>query len=96
MDKQCAFEDECKLSNNCDKDGVACFIYDLFIERNNTEHLNNILIKCIDNVKLVANKNARLSSGAGPQSMNVMIASDARACVGKEILNVIKDCLNEQ
>lgn len=95
MDKQCAFEGECKLSNDCSKDGVACFIRDLFIERNKAEHLNNVLIKCIDNVKLVANKNARLGSGAGPQSMNVMIASDARACVGKEILNVIKDCLNE-
>lgn len=95
MDKQCAFEGECKLSNNCDKDGITCFIYDLFIERNHAEHLNNILIKCIDNVKLVANANARLGSGAGPQSMNIMIANNARVCVGKEILNVIKDCLNE-
>ena len=95
MDKQCAFEDECKLVCNCDKSGVGCFIYDLFIERNKAEHLNNTLIRCIDNVKLVANANARLGSGAGPQSMNIMLTNNARACVGKEILNVIKDCLNE-
>lgn len=96
MNKQCAFECECKLSNNCDKDGVGCFIYDLFIERNDAKHLNNKLIKCIDNVKLVANANARLGSGgAGPQSMNVMITNSARACVGQEILDTIKVHLNE-
>lgn len=95
MDKQCAFEGECNLSNDCDKDGATCFIHDLLIERNEARHFINMLIKCIDNVRLVANANARLGSGAGPQSMNVMIENNARARVGKVILKVIRDCLNE-